>query len=76
MHEGVQQPVVRQLWPVGHIVPFGHIGQPGISVGLRLHIRVLGAAHAGQHEPPVHVLPAVHIVPAPHVRQTAPVESC
>jgi hypothetical protein len=73
---GAQQPVPVQRWPAGHIVPFGHAAQPAGSVGLKLHMSELAAAHAGQHEPPVQLDPLAHIVPVPHVRQTAPVESC
>ena len=70
VHVGVQQVVPVQRSPVGHIVPFGHIGQPAGSVGLVPHASVLPAAHVGQHELPMHVAPPLHIVPLPHVRQT------
>jgi hypothetical protein len=73
-HVGAQQPLARHDWPAGHIVPFGHAGQPAASIGLVLHASVLGFAHAVQHEPPIHVRPDAHIVPSPHVRQTAPAE--
>lgn len=72
---GAQHAPLRQRSPLGHIVPFGHIGQPAGSVGSVPHASELADGHAGQHEPPVQVLPLVHIVPAPHVRQTAPVPS-
>ncbi len=72
---GAQHAVPRQRSPLGHIVPFGHIGHPAGSVGSVPHASVLAAGHAGQHEPPVQVLPLAHIVPAPQVRHTAPVPS-
>jgi hypothetical protein len=76
VHVGAQQVVPRQRSPAGHIVPFGHIGQPAGSLGSVPHASVAAEGHAGQHEPAVQLLPLAHIVPVPHVRQTAPVESC
>lgn len=72
---GAQHEPLRQRSPLGHIVPFGHIGQPAGSLGSVPQASELAAGHAGQQEPPVHVLPLAHIVPAPQVRQTAPVPS-
>ncbi len=72
---GAQHVVPVQRSPLGHMVPFGHIGQPAGSVGLAPHASVLGEAHAGQHMPLLHVLPAPHAWPTPHVRHTAPVVS-
>lgn len=74
LHAGAQQPLARHTWPAGHIVPFGHAGQPAASIGSVLHGSELALAHAVQHEPAIHVRPAGHIVPSVHVRQTTPAE--
>lgn len=76
VHVGAQHVVPRQRSPAGHMVPFGHIGQPAGSIGSVPHARVAADGHAGQHAPPVQLAPLAHIVPVPHVRHTAPVESC
>ena len=71
---GAQQPLAPQRSPLGHIVPFGHIAQPGGSTGSTPHASVLAERQVGQHEPAVQVAPEAHIVPAVHVRQTTPME--
>lgn len=57
------------------MVPLGHIAQPAGSEGSVPHAKLEAAAHAGQQEPSVHVLPPEHIVPSSQVRHTAPVLS-
>lgn len=37
---------------------------------------VVAGGHAGQHEPPVQLLPAGHRVPVPHERHTLPSVAC
>ena len=72
---GAQQSPLRQRSPAGHIVPLGHIAQPGASTGSTPQASVPAAAQLGQQEPPVHVAPPEQTVPTPQLRQTAPVLS-
>ena len=75
VHVGAQQAPLRQRSPEGHIVPLGHIAQPGASTGSTPQASVPAAAQLGQHEPPVQVAPPAQTVPTPQLRQTAPVLS-
>jgi hypothetical protein len=75
VHVGAQHAPDAQRWPGGHITPFGHIGQPGASLGSVPHASVVAFGHVAQHEPPAHVAPGAHAVPIPHVRHTAPLAS-
>lgn len=63
---GAQQLPLRQRSPAGHIVPFGHIGQPAGSVGSTPHAMEAAEPHVGQQAPPVHEpVPAGQRVPVP-----------
>jgi len=73
---GAQQPLAPQRWPGGHIVPFGHDGQPAPSGGSVPHASALAAGQVGQQLPPAQLLPLAHRFPVPHVRHTAPAASC
>lgn len=61
VHVGAQQVVPVQRSPLGHMVPFGHIGHVAGSIGFVPQASVVGSAHPGQQTPLEQVLPVAHI---------------